>query len=259
VAACGDGVTDLTVGQQVYGLVGFDREGGAAEYVAVPASDLAAKPVRVDHQGAASLALAGLTAWQALVDHAKLTAGQHVLVHGGAGGVGNYTVQLAAAMGATVTATAAARDAGFVATLGADEVLDYAGQPFEDRARDVDVVVDTVGGDILTRSLRVLRPGGTLVGVASAPPQEEADERGVRAIYFVVEPSGSELAEIARLVDTGLLNAKVGRVFPLAAAAAAFDAVDREHVRGKVVLSVRPSARLTRVACCRRQRHRTWR
>src|SRR5215831_5598652 len=145
VATAGPDVTGWQPGDEVYGLVGFDRPGAAAGFVTAPAADLAPKPDRVDHLAAAAVPLGGLTAWQALHEHAQVQPGQHVLVHGGAGGVGAYAVQLAALAGARVTATASARDREFVAGLGAGDVLDYTGR-FEDHARDVDVIIDPVGG-----------------------------------------------------------------------------------------------------------------
>jgi NADPH:quinone reductase-like Zn-dependent oxidoreductase len=244
VAALGDGVTELQVGDEVYGLIAFDRPGAAAEYVAVPAGMLAAKPAGVDHPAAAAVPLAGLTAWQALVDHGEVRPGQRVLVHGGAGGVGCYAVQLAVYFGAIVIATASAADAGFVADLGAHTVLDYADQ-FEDSVDGVDLVIDTVGGETLARSWSVLRPGGMLVGIAEPPPDGQAEAHGLRSAYFVVEPDQPRLVELARLIETGAVRPQVGRVFPLANPVAAFTARhDPEH-RGKVIIEVRPTGDAT--------------
>lgn len=240
VAALGEGVTGVAAGQPVYGLVGFDRNGGAADYVTLPAADLSPKPGRISHAGAASLALAALTAWQALVTHARVTAGQQVLVNGAAGGVGTCAVQLARALGARVTATASAADAEFVAGLGADEVIDYAGPPIAEAVTGVDVVVDTAGGEALSQCWDTLRPGGVLVGVATAPDEDEARRHHVRSVYFIVEPDGPQLVKLAQLVDAGQLRSSVGQEFPLAEASAAFDALEHQHIRGKVVLSVRP-------------------
>lgn len=238
VAGVGEQVADLDIDDEVYGLIGFDRPGAAAEYVAVPAVQLAAKPASVDHLAAATLPLGALTALQALVDHAGVQQGQRVLVQGGAGGVGAFTVQLAAHFGARVTATASAADADFVAALGAETVIDYR-QPFEDKVTDVDVVIDTVGGETLARSWSVLRPGGILIGVADPPPAEDAEAHGARGVYFIVEPNGDQLAELARLVDYGSLRPMIGRVFPLAETAAAVAAQRDSHIRGKVVVQVR--------------------
>jgi NADPH:quinone reductase-like Zn-dependent oxidoreductase len=154
--------------------------------------------------------------------------------------VGSYAVQLAAALGAQVTATASARDAGFVAGLGASQVIDYAGPPVDQQVRDVDVVVDTVGGQAMSRCWQVLRPGGIMVGVASPPPEDEAQRHQARAVYFIVEPDRAALGELAKLVDAGKLRTTVGRVFPLADAAEAVDALEHQHIRGKIVLSTRP-------------------
>ncbi len=240
VAEVGARVTDLQVGDEVFGLVGFDLPGAAAEFVAVPAADLAAKPGSIDHAAAATVPLGGLTAWQALVEHAQLTKGQHVLVHGGAGGVGSYAVQLAARLGARVTATASAADAGFVRALDADAAIDYTTR-FEDQVRDVDVVVDTVGGSTLARSWQVLRPGGVLVGIADAPAPSDADRHGVRGTYFVVAPNRAQLGELARLIDRGELRPMVGPAFPLAQTATAVVTQRDQHIRGKVVIQVRPN------------------
>ncbi len=178
VATVGEGVDGWRSGDEVYGLVGFDRPGAAAEYVTAPAADLAAKPASVDHPAAAAVPLGALTAWQALHDHAQLAAGQHVLVHGGAGGVGVYAVQLAALAGARVTATASARDLAFVAGLGARDVLDYSGR-FEDHVRDVDVVIDPVGGTTTARSWPVMRGGGILVAIAEEPDPGQGGDLSV--------------------------------------------------------------------------------
>jgi NADPH:quinone reductase-like Zn-dependent oxidoreductase len=237
VAGSGPGGTGWADGTEVFGLVGFDRPGAAAEYVTVPAADLAAKPAAVDHVAAAAISLGGLTAWQALHDHAGLQPGQHVLVHGGAGGVGAYAVQVAVALGAQVTATASTRDAAYVASLGAHRVVNYKGR-FEDELSDVDVVVDPVGGDTLARSWTVLKPGGILVAIAEEPPEDKGGRDDVRAIYFVVEPSGAQLAELARLVDDGKLRAAVSTTFALGDLREAFAAQQARTRPGKVVITV---------------------
>jgi len=237
VAGSGPGGTDWADGTEVFGLVGFDRPGAAAEYVTVVAADLAAKPAAVDHVAAAAIPLGGLTAWQALHDHAGLQPGQHVLVHGGAGGVGAYAVQVAVALGAQVTATASTRDAAYVANLGAHRVINYKGR-FEDELSDVDVVVDPVGGDTLDRSWTVLKPGGILVAIAEEPPEDKGGRDDVRAVYFVVEPSGAQLAELARLVDGGKLRAAVSTTFALGDLREAFAAQQARSHPGKVVITV---------------------
>jgi NADPH:quinone reductase-like Zn-dependent oxidoreductase len=224
-------------GTEVFGLVGFDRPGAAAEYVTIPAADLAAKPAVIDQVAAAAIPLGGLTAWQALHDHAGLRPGQHVLVHGGAGGVGAYAVQVAAAHGAQVTATASARDAAYVADLGAHQVIDYTGR-FEDQVRDVDVVIDPVGGDTMARSWPVLRAGGILIAIAEEPPEDHGGRDDVRARFFVVEPSGAQLGQLAELIHGGKLRAAVSATFGLSDLREAFAAQRTRGHPGKVVITV---------------------
>jgi len=237
VAATGSGVSGWRPGDEVYGLVGFDRPGAAAEYVTAPAADLAAKPSGVGHVEAAAVPLGALTAWQALHEHARLQPGQHVLVHGGAGGVGTYAVQLAALHGARVTATASARDAEFVAGLGAHDVLEYTGR-FEDHVRDADVVIDPVGGETMARSWPVLRSGGTLVAIAEEPGPDQGGRDDVRSVYFVVRPDGGQLRELAQLVSNRRLRPAVSAVFGLADLPAAFRAQRPARAPGKVIISV---------------------
>jgi NADPH:quinone reductase-like Zn-dependent oxidoreductase len=232
VVSVGGDVTALRIGDEVIGLVAFDRDGALSEYAAVTAADLAIAPRTIDPVAAAALPLGGLTAWQALVDHAGLTSGQHVLVHGGAGGVGAYGVQLAAHLGARVTATSRADDAELVTSYGADAVIDYT-TAFEDQVADVDVVFDTVGGDVVARSWPVLREGGILVSIFDqvAPPND-----AVRGEYFIVEPSGPQLVELVRLVDAGALRPVVGRIVPFADAATVFSTENYGHHPGKTVV-----------------------
>ena len=238
VAATGARVRDAAVGDSVYGLLPFTGDGAAAEFLTVPADLVAAKPSTVDHDHAAALPLAALSALQALVDHADVLTDQQVLVQGGAGGVGSYVVQLAADLGAHVTATSAAADLEFVMDLGAERVFDYKHDRFEDHVSDVDVVVDLVGGATQQRSWPVLKPGGVLVSLASPPDQREADGHGVRGVYFIVEPDAAELRSIADLVDRGQLAPIVDRVLPLTDTRAGFQALDQHGRRGKIVIHV---------------------
>jgi NADPH:quinone reductase-like Zn-dependent oxidoreductase len=238
VAALGPEVTDVAVGDEVYSLIPFARDGAAAEFVSVPAVFLAGKPVTIDHDTAASIPLAALTAWQALVDHAALQADQHVLVHGAAGGVGSFAVQIAAYLGARVTATAREGDRAFVRGMGAADVVDYEHDRFEDHVEGVDVVLDPVGGSTQARSWSVLRPGGVLVSVAVPPDPGEASKHRARGAYFVVEPDRGQLETIAALVDSGRITPIVDRVVPLAETAAAYENLRTEHRQGKVVLHV---------------------
>jgi NADPH:quinone reductase-like Zn-dependent oxidoreductase len=242
VAATGHGVTSWRPGDDVWGLVGFDRPGAAAGYVTAPAADLAPKPASVDHLAAAAVPVGGLTAWQALHQHARLRPGQHVLVHGGAGGVGAYAVQLAALHGARVTATASAPNLAFVAGLGAHDVLDYAGR-FEGHVHDVDVVIDPVGGAASARSWPVLRSGGILIAIAQEPDTGTGGRDDVRGVYFVVRPDGGQLRELANLVDNRQLRPAVSTVFELGALPAAFQAQRAARPPGKVIISVGRTAR----------------
>jgi NADPH:quinone reductase-like Zn-dependent oxidoreductase len=237
VAATGYGVTGWRPGDEVYGLVGFDRPGAAAEYVTARAADLAPKPASVDHSAAAAVPLGALTAWQALHQHARLRPGQHVLVHGGAGGVGGYAVQLAALHGARVTATASASNLAFVAGLGAHDVLDYA-ERFEDHVHDVDVVIDPVGGTTSARSWPVLHSGGVLIAIAEEPDTGTGGRDDVRGVYFVVRPDGGQLRELASLVDNRQLRPAVSTVFELGALPEAFQAQRAARAPGKVIISV---------------------
>ncbi len=230
----------LTTGDAVYGLIPFNRDGAAAEYVALPASLLAGKPASLNHRQAAAITLTGLTAWQALVSTAHLARGQRVLVQGAAGGVGSMTVQLAVALGADVTATCAPADAEYVASLGATEVFDYTAGRFEDQVSGMDVVVDTVGGDIMRRSAAVLRPAGILICIAEPPDPELADRHDIRTAFFIVEPDRGELIRLGEFAAAGTLRPVIGETYPLDQAADAYAAVDHSHRRGKVILDVRP-------------------
>jgi len=237
VAATGPGAVGWQHGDDVYGLVGFDRPGAAAEYVTVPAADLAAKPACANHLAAAAVPLGALTAWQALHQHARLQPGQHVLVHGGAGGVGAYAVQLAALHGARVTATVSARDLAFVAGLGARDVLDYSGR-LEDQVRDVDVVVDPVGGTTTDRSWPTLCSGGILVAIAEEPDPGHGGRDDVRSVYFVVSPDGGQLRQLASLIDKQQLHPAASAVFDLDALPEAFLARRPGRPPGKVIIRV---------------------
>ncbi|CAN5544319.1 NADP-dependent oxidoreductase [soil metagenome] len=240
VAAVGTGVTELSVGDQVYGVIQFDRDGAAAEYVAVPAADLAFRPATVSHVVSAALPLAGLTAWQALVDHAEVREGDRVLVHGGAGGVGALTVELAAGLGAEVTATVRSDAPGHVIALGARHVIDTRTEDFDTADREFDVVIDTVGGDTLARSFAVLRSGGRLVTLSAPPPAGLADAFEVEATFFIVTPDRSQLAHLAHLVDDGRLHVAIAGTFAMTDGRAAFESGKSPHrPPGKTVLIVR--------------------
>lgn len=238
VDALGAGVSDLRTGEAVFGLVDFPLNGSAAEYVVMPAADVAAAPRSIDAVTAAAVPLSSLTAWQALFDHGQLVAGQRVLIHGAAGGVGAFAVQLAKWRGAHVIATASAKNVAAVRALGADEVIDYTAAAFESQVRDLDLVFDTVGGDTLARSYGVLHKGGRLVSVAQPPDQAKAVQHGVAAVFFIVRPSRAQLQQIAELIDGGHVRVQIEGTYPLAEGRSAFERVAAGHLRGKVVLVV---------------------
>lgn len=240
VSDIGTGVGDFAAGDEVYGLVGFDRDGAAADFVAVPAADLAAKPPAVSHVDAAALPLAGLTALQALVDHAAVQPGEAVLVHGGAGGVGALTVQLAAILGAEVTATVRSDAGELLRGFGAQRVIDVRTERFEETGDAYDVVIDTVGGETLDRSFSVVRRGGRLITLSAPPPAGTADEYGITATFFIVEPNRDQLGELAALVDSGRLRVEIAATFPLEQGREAFESGQRAaRSAGKTVIVVR--------------------
>jgi NADPH:quinone reductase-like Zn-dependent oxidoreductase len=238
VAEVGPDAAGVEQGQEVYGLIDFYRDGGAAEFVAVKAEELALKPRTLDHVHAAAMPLSALTAWQAFRVRAALHSGQRVLVHGSAGGVGCYAVQLAKYFGAETIATCSEQNAEFVQKLGADRVIEYDRASFDQSVENADLVLDTVGGDTLERSWKVIRRGGTLLSIVAEPSQDRAAGLGVKAAFFIVEPSRPQLVELARLVDRGDLLPIVSQTFPLAAAREAFAAASRGHLRGKIVLEI---------------------
>jgi NADPH:quinone reductase-like Zn-dependent oxidoreductase len=227
-------------GDEVYTRLDVRRDGAYAEYVAVPSQDLARKPRTIDHLHAAAVPLAGLTAWQALFDagHAQLAEGQTLLVHGGAGGVGHFAVQLGKWRGARVIATGSTGNEGFLRELGADLFIDHTRDRFEDIARDVDVVLDTVGGETLQRSWGVVRAGGALVSTVERPSAEEAERRGVRAGLISTQTNVDHLNELGALIDAAKVRPVVSRILPLGQARKAHETLEAGHVRGKLVLDV---------------------
>jgi NADPH:quinone reductase-like Zn-dependent oxidoreductase len=231
VAELGYGTTGLTVGQRVFGLIDWARDGSLAEYAAVEARNLAPLPADVDHTVAAALPVSGLTAWQGLFDHGRLTTGQTVMIHGAAGGVGSIAVQLAREAGARVIGTGRAADKGAVLGLGADAFLDLQADDLA-AAGEVDVVFDVIGGEILERSAAVVRAGGTLVTIV-APPTVKPDNG--RAVFFVVESDRHQLADLAKRLRTGQLKPRIGAVRPLAEAPAAFAA---QRAPGKTIIRI---------------------
>ncbi|MGK5640753.1 NADP-dependent oxidoreductase [Streptomyces sp. URMC 126] len=242
VEALGDGVTIFEVGDEVFGMPRFPRPAGAyAEYVTAPARHFAPRPRNLTRLQAGALPLAGLTAWQALVDTADVRPGRRVLIHAAAGGVGHLAVQIAKARGAYVIGTASAAKHDLLRSLGADELIDYRTTDYAETLRDVDVVLDSLGGPEWSRSLRTLRPGGTLVTILPPDgtfPAEEAEAAGVRAVFMLVEPDHAGLRELGALAEGGRLRVIADEVFPLEEAARAHALGETGRTTGKIVLSV---------------------
>jgi len=237
VAELGEGVSGFKVGQEIYGFNDWFEEGAMAEFcVTVPAS-IATKPATLSHVEAASVPISALTAWQGFFEQTKLTAEDRVLVQGGAGAVGAFAVQIAHQHGAHVIATASEKNVGLVKGLGADEVIDYRAVRFEDTVRDIDIVFDTVGGETLERSWKVLKDGGKMVTIAG--DGETATNPKVKDAFFIVRPDHAQLVEIAKLVDAGKLRTFVRAVVPFADAALAYaEKVPGALGYGKTVVAV---------------------
>ena len=267
VERVGSGVSNFEVGQEVYARPDKDRIGTFAEYLAVGQDDLALKPANLTMAEAASLPLVALASWQALVERADVQRGQKVLIHAGAGGLGRVAIQLAKHLGAHVATTVSGDDAELVRELGADVVVDYRTEQFEDVLADYDVVLDSLGEDSVLRSLTVLRPGGLVIGVAGPPDADFADylgkpvlhpvlaltsrkvrsaakKLGVRYTFLFMRASGQQLGQITKLVEAGVLSSHVGRTFEFADTSAALDHVDSGQAKGKVVVTM-PAAQIT--------------
>ncbi len=242
IAAVGSGVSDLRVGDPVYGVTNPRFVGAYAEYAVASAEMMSGKPTSLTYIEAASVPVVAVTAWQALFDHARLSAGQTVVIHGAAGSVGAYAVRLARRAGLRTIATAGTHDIPIVRDLGADTVIDYKNQRFEEEVRDADAVIDLVGGETQTRSFQILRRGGRLISAVSPPDQQLAQSHGVAAEFFLVNVTRWYLAEIAGLLDSGELRTHVGAVLPLADARDAHLMLEglRPRPKGKIVLAVGP-------------------
>jgi NADPH:quinone reductase-like Zn-dependent oxidoreductase len=235
VEEVGPGAARFKRGDEVYASLGLEG-GGYAEYAVAKEEIVAKRPSTLDHLQAAAVPVAGLTAWQTLFEVAQLRAGQKVLIHAAAGGVGSFAVQFAKAKGAYVIGTASSRNQAFLRELGVDKAVDYQKTRFEDVVRDADVVLDTIGGDTQERSFKALKKGGILVSIVQPPSQELAAKYGVRALFYAGHPSSSNLAEIAGLIDAGKVKTVVETVLPLAEARRAHELSQSGHARGKIVL-----------------------
>ena len=233
----GNPTPPLALGDQVYALTGFDRDGVAAEFATVSRDHLSRKPRLLSFVEAAAVPLPALSAMQGLFDHGRLTGGERVLIHGGGGGVGSYAVQIAKDAGAHVIATASAMRADTASRLGADEVIDHTASDFTG-IDPVDLVFDTGGGERLSRSVEVLRAGGRLVSVAEPPPQAMCEGAGIECFFFIVEPSPEQLGALTEMIEDGRLQALVSETYPLSEAPRAFQRLQHGHVIGKLVLSL---------------------
>lgn len=237
VEKCGAQATRFKIGDEVFGMVGIGG-GGYGEKVVLDQQAITRKPSRTDHTHAGAIPLAGQTAWQGLFRHGQLKSGQTVLIHGGSGGVGHFALQFAKAKGARVLTTVSTNNVEFARSLGADVVIDYKTQRFEEHARDLDMVFDLIDGDTRERSWKLLKRGGVLVTTLTEPSQDTARQYGVRALRYTVEANGSELAEIADLVASGKVKPHVQKTFPLERASAAMALVEHGGSVGKIVLSL---------------------
>jgi NADPH:quinone reductase-like Zn-dependent oxidoreductase len=238
VEALGPGLTRLKLGDEVFSRPDISRDGAYAEFIVIKESEVALRPKSIDHIHSAALPLAGLTAWQSLFVAGGLTAGQRVLVHAAAGGVGTLAVQLAKWKGAYVIGTASARNHEFLRKLGVDQVVDHQTERFEEVMQPVDVILDTMGGDIQERSWKMLKRGGILISVASPPSAEIAAAHAVRQAFVFTQPNAGQLAEIAALADAERLKAIVETILPLSDATRGQELSEGGHTRGKIVLRV---------------------
>src|SRR5215472_7901254 len=238
VEKVGSNITKFKSGDPVFAYVSLDNSGGYAQYALVREREAAPKPKTLTYVEAAAVPIVAMTAWQALVDTAKLSAGQTVLIHGGSGGVGSFAIQIAKARGAKVIATASTANQDLLKQLGVDVAIDYTKQKFEDVARDVDVVLDSIGGDTLARSYGVVKKGGIIVSLVARPKEAELEKHGIRGTALNVEPNSEELAEIGKLIDDKKIKVIVSQTFPLSEAMKAHEQVATGHTRGKIVLKV---------------------
>lgn len=240
VMAVGENVSGLKKGDEVFGMVNFPGHGRAyAEYVAVPASHLARKPNGITHEEAAAATLAALTAWQVLVQQAGLRDGQQVFIHAAAGGVGHFAVQIAKAFGATVTGTASDANRDYLQHIGVDHFIDYTTEDFSLQAKEMDIVLDPIGGETTEKSVKVLKKGGTLVSIvggAKEKVQQAAADKGINAKNYLVHSSGEDMRQLAKMLDEGSLKPTVSHRFPLSQIAEAHRQIESGKTRGKMVV-----------------------
>jgi NADPH:quinone reductase-like Zn-dependent oxidoreductase len=235
----GLGVSQFKNGDEVFAMADPTRDGAYADYVTVREAAVAMKPTLLHHVRAAAVPLSMLAAWQALFDLGQLQSGQRILIHGGSGGVGHFAIQLAKWKGAHVLATASTKNQEVLRKVRADETIDYTTQNFEDVARNLDIVLDTVGGETQERSWRVLKKGGVLISLVQPPSKEKAAQFGVRGFVCAVQPDGAQLHKIAKLIDSAKLRPTIDRILPLSEARRAHELSQNGHARGKIVLRVK--------------------
>jgi NADPH:quinone reductase-like Zn-dependent oxidoreductase len=238
VEKTGPKITKFKTGDSVYAYISLKDGGGYAEYAVATEVEAAPKPKLLNYVEAAAVPVVALTAWQALIDTAKLSAGQTVLIHGGSGGVGSFAIQIAKARGAKVIATASTPNQDLLKQLGADVAIDYTKTKFEDVAKDVDVVLDSVGKDTLARSYGVIKKGGFIATLVAEPDQAELDKHGIRGAPISVKPNSDELIEITKLIEEKKIKPIVSQVLPLAEAVKAQEQAATHHTRGKIVLKI---------------------
>jgi NADPH:quinone reductase-like Zn-dependent oxidoreductase len=237
VESCGPSAQNIVAGDAVFALLGYDR-GAYAQHVLAKPEEWARKPENLTHVEAAAVPLAALTAWQGMIDHGKLKAGQRVLIHGGAGGVGHFAIQIAKAKGAWVATTCAGQDLDFVRGLGADEAVDYRSEKFEERLSDIDLVYDLIAGETQERSFKVLKHGGALISTLQEPDKAKALYKNIHIAHYMAKPDAYELKQIADLLRAGKIKPIIAATFRLEQAARAEIALTEEHIRGKIVLTV---------------------
>jgi NADPH:quinone reductase-like Zn-dependent oxidoreductase len=240
ITQIGTDVKDFKVGDEVFGMVNFPGIGKAyAEYVAAPAAHLAKKPANISHEEAAAATLAALTAWQALYTHIRVQPGNRVLIHAAAGGVGHFAVQIAKYFGAYVIGTASAANKDFVFNLGADEHFDYKSKPFEEAISNIDIVLDTIGGDSIERSFEVVRQGGTVITLPSATSEgivEKAKARGINGFFFMVQSNGGDMKQLADLLEKGIIKPHVSAVYSFDEIGVAHQQIETGSTRGKIII-----------------------
>ncbi|HZZ20659.1 MAG TPA: NADP-dependent oxidoreductase [Opitutaceae bacterium] len=241
VKKIGAGVDRVQVGEEVYAFLS-ELSGGYAQYALAKSNEVAPKRSSLDYVEAAAVPLAAITAWQGLFDHGSLQAGQTVLIHGASGGVGLFAIQFAKNKGATVIATAGPDHIDVLREMGADQAIDHKNEKFEDKAKNVDLVLDLIGGETQDRSWQTLRKGGILVSTLGEPPAEKAIEYDVTAKGFMAQPKTEQLVEIGRLIDAGTVKVVISKTFPLAQVAAAHEELEKNHTSGKIVLLVPEAA-----------------